>query len=136
MAFEWDKQVETNIPALDSQHKSIFDSINAFSEKCVNGASPEEVLKLVEFVDSYARKHFSYEENLQRYNLYPGLNAQQEQHGIFLDDVAELKKTLEVSGPTKDLAIMMKGKLIRWFTQHIKHMDAHFAEFLKKKAEP
>ena len=134
MALEWDKQVETGIPALDSQHQGILECINAFSEKCASGsATTEEVLKLVEFMDSYARKHFSYEESLQQYNQYPGLNAQKEQHKVFLDEVAELKNTLELSGPTKDLAIMMKGKLIRWFIQHIKHMDARFSEFLKNK---
>ena len=133
MSFQWDKQVETYIPALDAQHKSIFEAINVFCEKCAGDTSPEEVLDLVEFVDSYARKHFSYEESLQQYNQYPGLEAQKEQHKIFLDEIAELKATLELSGPTKELAIKMKGKLIRWFNQHIKHMDVHFAEFLKGK---
>ena len=134
MAFEWDKQLETGIPALDSQHQEIFVSMNAFSEKCINGTSAEEVLKQIEFMECYARKHFSYEETLQQYNQYPGLNAQKEQHKLFLDDVVELKRMLELSGPTKELAIVMKGKLIRWFVQHIKHMDAHFSEFLMKSS--
>jgi hemerythrin-like metal-binding protein len=131
--FEWKKELETGIPALDSHHEGIFDCINNFFQKCDEGGGAEGVIDLFNSLDSYTRKHFSYEEKLQSYNNYPGLAEQQKQHAIFLADLAELKRILETTGPTKELTLNIKGKLIRWFSHHIKSIDKDFVDFLKAK---
>jgi hemerythrin-like metal-binding protein len=131
--FEWKKELETGIPALDIQHQGIFDCINSFLQKCDEGGGGDEIIALLDSLDSYTRKHFSYEENLQRYNKYPGLEVQQKQHALFLAELAELKKTLEISGPTGELTLITKGTLIRWLSHHIKSMDKNFVEYLNAK---
>ncbi|MFZ4858769.1 MAG: bacteriohemerythrin [Desulfuromonadaceae bacterium] len=133
MKFEWNKELETGIPALDSQHKGIFDRIINFFQKCDEGEEAKEIIELFDFLDSYTKKHFIYEENLQKYNNYPGLAEQQEQHALFLADLAELRRTLETAGQTRDLSLITKGKLIRWYNHHIKNLDKRFADFLKAK---
>ncbi len=84
-------------------------------------------------LDSYAKNHFSYEETLQQYNNYPGLTVQQEQHKLFLKDPAEVKITMEKDGPTRELVIAIKGKLIRWWIQHVRHLDRKFVDYLKTR---
>ena len=133
MHFEWKKELETGIPALDSHHQGIFNCINNFFQKCDEGGAAEEVIELLETLDSYTRKHFSYEENLQRYNNYPGLAEQEKQHALFLAELAELKKFLETTGPTRELTLSIKGKLIRWLSYHIIGLDKEFVSFLKAK---
>jgi len=133
MKFEWNKELETGIPALDSHHQGIFDCINSFFQKCDEGGEVEEIVVLFDSLDSYTKKHFSYEENLQRYNNYPGLAEQQKQHALFLAELAELRRTLETTGPTRELSLIAKGKLIRWFSHHIKSIDKGFVDFLKAK---
>jgi hemerythrin len=133
MKFEWNKELETGIPALDLQHHGIFDRIANFFQKCDEGEAEKEIIVLFDFLDSYTKKHFIYEENLQKYNNYPGLAEQQEQHASFLAELAEFRRTLETAGPTRELSLSIKGKLIRWLNHHIKNMDKQFVDFLKAK---
>jgi len=133
MRFKWGAELVTSIPALDDHHKGIFDYINSFCDKCDEDGGTEEVMALLDTLDKYARKHFSYEEGLQKINNYAGLADQQEQHALFLADLAELKTTLETTGPTKQLALMAKGKLIRWLSNHIKGRDKDFVDYLNAR---
>jgi hemerythrin len=134
MRFKWGKDLVTHIPALDDHHKGIFDAINKFCDRCDEDGGTEEVIELLDTLDRYTRKHFAYEEGLQRINNYPGLLEQQEHHASFLADLAELKRTLESTGPTRQLAVVAKGKLIRWLSGHIKTLDKDFVDFLSIKA--
>ena len=134
MRFKWGPQLETNIPALDDHHRGIFDCINNFCDRCDHDGGTEEVVTLLDTLDRYARKHFAYEEGLQRINKYPGLAVQQEAHASFLADLTHLKETLESTGPTRQLAVATKGKLIRWLSQHIKTLDKEFVDYLCDKA--
>jgi hemerythrin-like metal-binding protein len=133
MAVEWGKPLETGILSLDTEHQDIILSINAFFEKCDEGGGVEELTGLYELLDGYTKRHFSYEENLQKYNNYPGLKEQQSQHALFLAELAELKNVLATSGPSKKLSITTKGKLIRWLNHHINSLDREFVDFLKTK---
>jgi hemerythrin len=133
MAVEWGKQFETGIPSLDTEHQDIIACINSFFAKCDEGGGIGEITDLFISLDNYTRKHFSYEENLQKYNNYPGLAEQQKQHAQFLADLGELKKTLETTGPTRLLTMTTKGKLIRWLNHHINSLDKEFIDFLKNK---
>ena len=135
MRFKWGPELATNIPALDEHHEGIFDCINDFFRKCDEDGGTKEVIALLDALDRYARKHFSYEEALQRMNKYAGLEDQQEQHAAFLADLAELKNILETSGPTRELTVVAKGKLIRWLSHHIKTRDKEFVDFLNNRTE-
>ena len=133
MRFIWGKELETRIPALDEHHQGIFRCINDFFQKCDEDGGTKEVIALLDTLDCYTRKHFSYEESLQKMNDYPGLERQQEQHGAFLTDISVLKNTLETTGPTRELTVIAKGKLIRWLSHHIKSLDKEFVDYLKAK---
>lgn len=133
MRFQWGPELETNIPALDDHHRGIFECINKFCARCDEDGGTMEVIALLDSLDQYSRKHFAYEEGLQRINNYPGLETQQEQHGSFLQDLAQLKGTLESTGPTRQLAVVTKGRLIRWLSHHIKTLDKDFVDFLNQK---
>lgn len=133
MAVEWGKQLETGIPSLDNEHKDIIACINSFFAKCDEGGGVGEIIDLFASLDNYTKKHFSYEENLQRINNYPGLEEQQRQHAIFLADLGEMKRTLEASGSTVKLTLTTKGRLIRWLSHHINSLDKEFIDFLNSK---
>lgn len=133
MQFEWDKGLETGITALDADHQGIFARIDGFFNRCNEGGESIEVIAVIDALDSYARKHFSYEERLQAINNYPGLAGQQKHHAVFIADVADLKSKLETEGPSKQLALIAKGKLIRWFSLHIKNMDKQFVSYLNER---
>lgn len=132
MAVKWSADLVTNIPALDEHHQGIFDCINNFCERCDQDGGTSELVALLDLLDRYTRKHFSYEEALQRMNNYPGLPVQQEQHASFLADVAELKRAVEADGPSRRLAATARAKLVRWLFHHIKTVDREFVDFLNR----
>lgn len=125
--------METGIPSLDNEHKDIISCINSFFAKCDAGAGVGEILDLYNALDSYTKKHFSYEENLQRINSYPGLAEQQKQHSLFLADLAEMKQSLDENGSSIKLTVTTKGRLIRWLNHHINTLDKEFISFLNAK---
>ncbi len=132
MQFKWEPDLTTNIPALDDHHQGIFKSVNDFCQKCDEDGGPEEIMALLQVLDNYTRKHFAYEEGLQKINGFPGIGVQQEQHAYFLAELAGLKCTLETTGPSRQLAVLTKGKLIRWLSHHIKTLDKEFVDYLNK----
>jgi len=133
MRFKWGLELETGIPALDDHHQGIFNCINNFCQKCDEDGGTEEIIAVLDTLHTYTRKHFNYEEGLQRINNFSGLGDQQEQHAVFLAELAELKGTLETTGPSKELAVITKGKMIRWLSHHIKTKDKEFVDYLSKK---
>ena len=133
MNFEWKKELATGIESLDSHHQGIFSRANTFLQKCEDGAGMAEISELLDDLEKYTKMHFSYEERLQQINNFSGLKNQQASHALFLNDISELRTALEINGPTKELVLLTKGKLIRWLTQHIGTMDKEFSVFVKQR---
>lgn len=131
--FEWKTELETGITGLDRQHKQIFNCISKFFQKCDEGAEAEELEQLFCSLDTYTREHFSYEENMQRYCKYPGLDEQQKQHALFLGDLNELKSFVGGNGTSREVTLRMKGNLIRWFNRHINLLDKEFVNFFNRQ---
>jgi len=133
MPFKWGPDLITNIPALDAHHQGIFNCINNFCEKCDENGGTEEILEVLDVLDRYTRTHFGYEEVLMKINNYPGLGDQKEQHALFLGDLTALKATLQTEGPSRQLTLLTKGKLIRWLCHHIKTKDRELVDFLNNR---
>jgi hemerythrin len=131
MTIEWQEELATGIEHVDAQHKEIFARFAAFSAACTTVCAKEELTNLIDFLENYTRNHFSDEETSMRESGYPGLSMQQENHAEFLDDIAELKRTINDKEPDMALILEMKRLLIRWLIHHIKHLDMAFADFLK-----
>lgn len=133
MTLEWQKEFNSGIPALDFQHQIIFETIGSFFKEFEAGANPEELEDIFASLDVYAQKHFSYEENLQQINHFPGLKSQQDHHMLFLSEMKELKRMLKADElRQKQLAVALKGRLMYWWILHIKDMDQEFVEFLNE----
>jgi hemerythrin len=134
MSIEWQKEMNSGVPALDFQHQKIFETIGDIFRQCEAGASLEELEYIFASLDLYAQKHFSYEENLQQKSNYPELKSQQDHHQLFFKELEELKNMLKgEESSLKEVAMASKGKLIRWWILHIKNMDRKFIEFLKER---
>lgn len=131
MAIEWQEELATGIEHIDEQHKGIFAMFAAFTMACNDGCANVELVNLVGFLEDYARDHFRDEEKALREAEYPGLALQQQNHKLFLNEVAAFKRKVCESRPDMPEIMGMKRLLIRWLIQHIKHLDMAFADFLK-----
>ena len=133
MAIEWQKNLEIGIDTVDEQHRELFRRFNGLLEACNAGRGRDEVMKVLLFLDSYIRSHFSEEEELQvRFN-YPGYPAHREQHTKFIKTAEQLERRFRDEGATISLVIETNQAMVNWLVQHISRVDREFAEFVRAR---
>ena len=75
MRYELTQDLLTGNQLIDSEHRQLFDAINALLDACAQGAGRTKINETVQFLNSYVSKHFRDEEQLQLQSKYPGYNA-------------------------------------------------------------
>ena len=131
MAYTWSPALETGHPMIDSQHKELIKTVNELFDECARGNAADQIMKTVDFLVSYTKRHFSEEEALQKQSGYPDYPNHQQLHAALLKRVAELSAELKQAGPTP----MLINKIIRevgdWLVSHIQNQDTKVAAHLK-----
>ena len=74
MRYELTQDLLTGNQLIDSEHRQLFDAINALMDACAQGAGRTKISETVQFLNSYVNKHFGDEEKLQVQSKYPGLS--------------------------------------------------------------
>lgn len=124
--LEWKDEYSLGIPAIDLQHKRIFDCIL----KVAHGATDDdrlraeaEIIKLLGLL----QEHFSLEESMMHKFQYPDLEQHIEEHRQFHSDVHHLAQTslIKKEGvPREALKIAHT-----WLMEHIMVSDKHYFDF-------
>lgn len=125
VAFRWDPCFLTGLPTVDEQHHYLVDIINQFGEHLMRpqGASQDEVERLIDELKRYTIYHFDDEEALM---LRTGMDARfvashQEEHAQFLQDVIQMHASL---APDKhESALGLLNFLTNWLAYHILGTD-------------
>ena len=130
-SFEWDPQLETGYGRIDNQHQQLFSAVKKLMEASVGGKGPKAVLDTLEFLTSYAVKHFDDEEQLQRNYDYPDYLTHKKIHNDFKDTVSELIQKVNQEGPSEVLIEEVCGIVRAWLLNHIKGDDFRMAVFIK-----
>lgn len=133
MAIEWQDDLVLGIPEIDEQHQEMFRRFAAFSDACQEEQGREQLMELLSFMQLYAQNHFASEERLMAEYAYPGADEQKLHHAQFKRDLEEFAEKVSAGGPTQELALSVKGKLIRWLIQHIRELDRQMVEFVKTR---
>ena len=125
--LEWKDKYVLGIPAIDLQHKRIFDCIL----KVAHGATDDDrllaeaqIMKLLRLLE----EHFLLEERMMQELRYPDLEHHIEEHRQFHSDVHHLAQ----------ISLMRKAGVAReaikvahaWLTEHIMISDKHYFDFL------
>lgn len=132
MSLQWDESLLLGFEEIDNQHKAIFEQFGRLSEAAQEGTSNESIADLITFLFDYTLKHFANEEQIMTDYRYPKLDLQRQEHGDFARDTEELQKRVEADGASRELAIELTGKLIKWIILHIKKHDREMVEFIKE----
>ena len=131
MAYTWSSALETGHPLIDSQHKELIKTVNELFNECTRGNAADQISKIVDFLVSYTKRHFSEEEALQRQSGYPDYQNHCQLHANFVKTMMELTTELKQSGPTPTII----NKLIRgvgdWLVNHIQQQDTKVAAHAK-----
>jgi hemerythrin len=130
MAIEWDESLRLGHATIDIQHMEIFAQINSLSDKITEGADDIEIRNLLNFLNTYAKKHFFDEEKLMVESNYRGIYKQKKQHTQFRNEIDELCLMLRKKVEPFELAQRIETALLRYFINHVSELDREFADFI------
>jgi hemerythrin len=119
---------------IDTQHKQLFQAINALLDACASGHGRDALDKTMTFLADYTAKHFGDEEKLQQQYKYPDYPNHKNLHEGFKRTVADLARQLKADGPTVALVAKVNTGVGGWLVTHIQREDKKVAAHIKQHA--
>lgn len=129
MRYELTKDLLTGNAMIDSEHKQLFDAINALLDACAQGKGRDSLPKTGQFLNSYVTKHFSDEEQLQVSSKYPGYPAHKTFHDGYKRKLQDATDSLLRDGATVR-ALGEINQLAGILISHIRTEDRKLAQHL------
>ncbi len=128
----WSKDFETGSPLVDTQHRMLIEKINEFG-RLLNGSPPakDAIDELVEFLDSYVRFHFAFEERCMDHHQCPAREQNKKAHAAFLDFFQDFSERYLVEGPKPELLQRLQDKASDWIRNHILTVDTKLKTCIK-----
>ena len=83
---EWSSKIEVGVPAIDAQHRQLFDLAATFR----GDGDQIRVLKTLAILTEYVKVHLHEEEQLMIACYYPGFEAHQKLHRKFRQMLFEI----------------------------------------------
>jgi hemerythrin len=137
MDSEWTEELTVGVEKIDSQHKEMFQRINALRTALRHGAAQSELDATFGFLEGFVADHFAMEEKYMRRYSYPGILTHRAEHEGFARDLFEYKrKWMELISRnefTSFLELEMERRFTAWLTDHIGKTDRKMAAFLLQK---
>jgi hemerythrin len=131
MTVELDPLLLTGIDEIDAQHRELFARVGALLVASKTNRSREEVVRMLEYLGSYAVDHFSAEEKLMESAGYPRLGGHRAEHLQFLKELSILRHELKTEGPTNLFVIRVGNRVTEWMREHIYRTDLILADWLR-----
>jgi len=118
----WKSEYSLGIPAVDHEHRELFDLINDLHATLLVPESGTTVMDFLGELFSKISSHFALEEKLMRDGLYTDFPAHKSDHERLLDEIRDLMDDYE-DGEYVDLN-RFAADLERWFSVHFSTHDA------------
>lgn len=127
----WSDEFLVGDATIDSQHRYLFDLINAFHEAFMASRSRKEVARLLNQLTEYAETHFQEEERLMRESAYPAAGEHHVIHEALYEQIYALNARFEdrALNPTYETVAFLRT----WLTDHILKSDVAFGEYLRHR---
>lgn len=127
----WNESLTIGIPQIDQQHKELFGMLDDLYHASVQGKGSEEVVRLLEFLETYTNRHFEDEEKLQMEIGSPLFVWHKAQHDGMRQQVAEMKKELISCGATLSMVKTVNETITTWWFRHIMGFDMNIKKYIK-----
>lgn len=136
----WKEKYELGDQLIDTQHKELFQRVEAFmgtlrgSDSWVDKV--QQVNETLEFMKAYVVEHFRDEEAYQRSIGYPGYEAHKKIHTDMVNYVLQVSDEYERSGFNEQMIQQFGGKLLAWLINHVASEDQCIANYaIERKAK-
>ncbi len=122
--LEWKSDYETGVPAIDTQHKVLFDNINRLG-KLLDKADIEraEADYLLNFLENYAEQHFNGEETCMVRYRCPAHARNKVEHAQFKTILGFAIGQYEVATAPKEVLRRLHESMVWWIHNHILKVD-------------
>jgi hemerythrin len=126
--FVWKDSFAVGIQEIDDQHKLFLEYVN----ECYNAVHLDRTRQVtnatIHDLTVYAETHFQFEQAIMQEIGYSDLAGQEEEHGYFVNRLAELEQALAEGrkSTVESLLVFLK----EWFLTHIIDHDKRLADFI------
>jgi hemerythrin len=135
--IQWDEGLTVHNGTLDDQHKQFMKLVNDLDDVTTGrGDITPKVLQAIQFLEDYAKTHFSYEESYFINHNFPESDLHQEFHNTFIRTIAGMRKELEMSGATVRLANDISRFTADWLMTHVRGVDHRYVVFIETGKMP
>ena len=129
----WTQNLSVGVEMIDQQHQEWFENAEKLFEAGRNHLGKEYVATLLDFLDSYTKKHFADEESYMLSIKYPDYQAQKQAHTTFIAQLAKLKNDYAASQGNLLVVLNANQMVLNWLVQHISNMDKKIGEYMRSK---
>jgi hemerythrin len=130
MPVSWKNSYSIGILEIDSQHRELFSRLDRLEEALKNGKGGGELIDTFRFLDSYVRRHFRAEEELQLLYQYPHIHMHVAEHRSFMKRLEGLESRLTTEGPSEKLASHTNSFLTQWLVNHVTTVDMKLSGYI------
>lgn len=142
--IEWDETFAWGIKEIDDQHKDVLKAVNELYNACEENTVKENILSLIEKLDSYISVHFKTEEKYAMAYGFKKIDQLMSEHKFFKRIYKEIKNVYKNYSPSKTadsqqykhvhiFALHLNQTLVEWLNNHLNTIDRELGEFLKEK---
>lgn len=131
----WDEKFSTGDPALDFQHKYMFETFNKLSDAIAAAQGNESVSVILGRLKFYSDWHFKKEEECFNLHQCPSAKTNIDAHANFRELLAAYSEDYEKTGGSQELAIRIHESLADWLTRHILVVDTTLRACIHKKEQ-
>lgn len=129
MFFEWSHELSVGNSKIDAQHQILINYINEFYTVVHRDSDNKKAMEIFNKILDYTDFHFTDEEALMEKYNYPGLEEHILLHKELKGQVLYYYEFLKRNDPKVYEMIFLFLKT--WLTQHIRHEDMNYKDFIK-----
>ncbi len=127
--LEFNESIMTGDEIIDTQHKYLIELINEIADVVNAGTGETHLGEILPTLQYFTEWHFGREEECMHARNCPFADTNKKAHGVFLAIIDEFVEQFRAEGGSNELALTIHTKLIDWFVNHIKTIDARIRDY-------
>ena len=130
--MEWREEFSVGVPALDDDHRGLFDLVTQFHDAWAAGHSADRAAAVLDVLQEYVDRHFRREEAWMEEIVFPGLADHRAGHQRIREQLADLRRRYEAGEP--GVAAELIAFLHNWLEFHILGEDMAYRDHAARRA--
>lgn len=129
--MEWTDAMSTGVQEVDDAHRTLIQWVNKLTASTAAGKGKEDVMHVLNFLGTYARRHFAAEEECMHRLKCPMAAANQLAHGEFVEYFTKIRSEIDLHGASTEKAEELQRALSHWLETHILRVDVSLRACVK-----